>query len=705
GAPRTAELAAVPGVASVESATFIFAGLERPDGSDIDMIMFAGSLGPLGHVVSGRLADPNKPDEMLVSAFFLAANHAAIGDVFEMYAFTAAQAAQYGFNSPDPPAFLERATIVGAYESPSNFDDPRSIALVPAAAIAGRDVGVSATLMSVRTRPGVDFAELRMQLDALASNGPLDLEPVETISTATRTAVDAQARGLWILTLAVGIAAVVALGQLITRQSRVDDAERPRLVALGLRDGQLAIEAVSRAAIPVLGGVVLGGLLAPLVSGLFPTGLAGRIEPHAGFRAEVGTLIVCGAILTLALLVWSALALAVRPSTSVGRASVGAVDALAKRCWSATAATGLRLAFTRRSRDSGSVRAAVLGLTAIIAGLVGSLTFSASLDRLVGEPARYGQAFDALLGNGGSGETTLSDDERHLLEDEDIGAATLYGSTQLRVGSSTLRVVGFDALKGALLPTIVSGRLPAADDEIALGRLTARSLRVHVGSLVAVESTGVSRNLRITGLAVIPSIGAANGVGHDGVVTASGLAELDPSAGLTTALAQVRAGAPPGTKERLAEQYGLPIGAGETPAELANVARVRSVPLLLAAVLAGLALLTLAHLLLASIRNRRRDLAILSALGADRRWLARALHWQATSFVLLPALLGLPIGLVAGRLAFRVFADDMGVVDDAVAPFVVATLLLVALVVLANAVAPMARRGRRPLPAHMLRTE
>jgi ABC-type lipoprotein release transport system permease subunit len=157
--------------------------------------------------------------------------------------------------------------------------------------------------------------------------------------------------------------------------------------------------------------------------------------------------------------------------------------------------------------------------------------------------------------------------------------------------------------------------------------------------------------------------------------------------------------------ERLSEQYGLPIRPPSIPTEIANVTRVRSVPLVLAAVLAGLALLTLVHLLLSSIRSRRHDLAVLSAIGADRPWLARALHWQATSFILLPALLGLPIGLVIGRLVFRVFADDIGVVDDAAAPFVLLALLLLGLVVLANSVAPLARRRSRLRPAHVLRAE
>ena len=203
-----------------------------------------------------------------------------------------------------------------------------------------------------------------------------------------------------------GAASVVALGQLITRQSRVDGAERSRLVALGFRDWQIDVEALFRAALPIVGGVAAGALLAPLASGLFPTGVAGRVEPRPGLRGP------------RSVLSWRAGRCSPSPSwcgrrrRSIGiagravtvRDSTGAVDALARRCASATAATGLRLAFRRPSRDWARVRAAVLGLMALIAGLAGSMTFSASLDRLVREPVRYGQDFDVLLGSAGSGE-------------------------------------------------------------------------------------------------------------------------------------------------------------------------------------------------------------------------------------------------------------------------------------------------------------
>lgn len=47
------------------------------------------------------------------------------------------------------------------------------------------------------------------------------------------------------------------------------------------------------------------------------------------------------------------------------------------------------------------------------------------------------------------------------------------------------------------------------------------------------------------------------------------------------------------------------------------MARIRSIPFLLAGLVALLAVLTVVHVMLTSVRNRRRDVAVLRALGAD----------------------------------------------------------------------------------------
>ena len=142
------------------------------------------------------------------------------------------------------------------------------------------------------------------------------------------------------------------------------------------------------------------------------------------------------------------------------------------------------------------------------------------------------------------------------------------------------------------------------------------------------------------------------------------------------------------------------------PTAIANVSRIRTVPFVLAGVLAALALLTVSHVMVTSIRTRRRDLAILRSLGADGGWITRAVHWQATVLTIVPVVLGLPIGIVVGRLVFLAFADSMGAVDDAAIPFAVVAIGAVAVVFLANAIAVVtSRAARRSAPAVLLQGE
>jgi ABC-type antimicrobial peptide transport system permease subunit len=126
----------------------------------------------------------------------------------------------------------------------------------------------------------------------------------------------------------------------------------------------------------------------------------------------------------------------------------------------------------------------------------------------------------------------------------------------------------------------------------------------------------------------------------------------------------------------------------------------------LAAFLGALALLTVAHVMLTSVQSRRKDIAILRSIGADRGWIARAVYWQATTFTLLPVALGIPLGLIIGRSVFGSFADSIGALNDPSIPVLLLTLVALGLVVLAIVVAAVpAYRANRLAPARLLQTE
>jgi predicted lysophospholipase L1 biosynthesis ABC-type transport system permease subunit len=107
-----------------------------------------------------------------------------------------------------------------------------------------------------------------------------------------------------------------------------------------------------------------------------------------------------------------------------------------------------------------------------------------------------------------------------------------------------------------------------------------------------------------------------------------------------------------------------------------------------------------------SIRRRRRDLAILKALGFVRRQVWATVAWQASCVAVISLLVGVPVGIAAGRWAWNAFANSVGVVPEPAIPLVAALLVIPITLIAANAVAALpARAAGHVGPASVLRTE
>lgn len=122
--------------------------------------------------------------------------------------------------------------------------------------------------------------------------------------------------------------------------------------------------------------------------------------------------------------------------------------------------------------------------------------------------------------------------------------------------------------------------------------------------------------------------------------------------------------------------------------------------------LALLAVGTLVHVLVTGVRRRRRDLAMLKALGLVRRQVLGVVEWQAVALAATALLFGVPLGILAGRLSWAVFAASAGVSPAASVPvpLVLATIpVTVALAVLIAAWP--GRAAARVRPAVTLRAE
>jgi predicted lysophospholipase L1 biosynthesis ABC-type transport system permease subunit len=97
---------------------------------------------------------------------------------------------------------------------------------------------------------------------------------------------------------------------------------------------------------------------------------------------------------------------------------------------------------------------------------------------------------------------------------------------------------------------------------------------------------------------------------------------------------------------------------------------------------------------------------VLRALGFLPRQVRRAIAWQSTTFVSFALLVGLPVGIAAGRLLWDVFATEIGTRPEPVTPVPPMLLIVAAAVLLANLVAsvPAVLASHTP-PALAFRTE
>jgi ABC-type lipoprotein release transport system permease subunit len=518
-----------------------------------------------------------------------------------------------------------------------------------------------------------------------------------------RRAVDNQARGLWILTALGGLVTIAALGQLLVRHVRLTATETSVLSSLGTTRAQVAAETSARAGVIAAAAVALATVLAMSASGIFPFGFVRRVEPDPGLYGDALVLAVGAFVLALGMVGWVVVMIRFRRTAAPSHRPAG-VDAVAARCPTSAMAIGVRFAFT--SRDTRALVSRFGGVALMAAGLVGTLVYAVSLQRLVVEPARYGVNYDAQIDDGSE---QIPPDQLAVLEtDPAIADVNYYRSSTTRVdGGATLPVAGVERVRGLLDPPLLAGRLPEGPEEIAVGRVSADRLDVSIGDVLTLSGPAGSANYEVTGLIVPPLIRGNDLVGEGGLVTSAGYRRLDPDTGPQTAVFRLRPEPPPDAVERLTAVFGPP--GDETanrPPAIRNEARITYVPFVLAVLLAALSVLLVVSGAYTAVRHRNHEVAVLRSLGAERRWLVRVVNWLAVASTLIPAVIGVPLGFIAGRLVFRSYADGLGAVNRAATPFAIVTVGLGVLVLLGALAATTAgRSARRIVPARLLHVE
>ena len=256
-------------------------------------------------------------------------------------------------------------------------------------------------------------------------------------------------------------------------------------------------------------------------------------------------------------------------------------------------------------------------------------------------------------------------------------------------------------------PTLGAGRAPETADEIVLGARTCRRLGVGIGDTVRVEIGKTEHDFRVVGQGVFPEFGDAGQLGTGAYMTFDGVHRLLPTALRNTYLVRYADRSAVGRERRLVASAVVPYPTRQDarPQDLVDLARGDGLLGFLSVALALLALAVLVHALVSATRDARRDFAVLRALGLLRPQVWWTVGWQVASIVGCALLIGVPLGLAVGQLAWERFATSLGIASDAVVP--VGSLALAvsgAVVIAALAAFAPALLAARSRPAVVLRS-
>jgi putative ABC transport system permease protein len=696
-------------------------------------------------VVRGRMSRPERIDEIVMSSGAAARYGLHVGSTLPVAFFTTAQVNAPSFTGypPNKPYLIVPFKLVGIIETQAQVVESDDEALgnqlaVVTPALTKRIEGCCAyysyELLNVkggRTRQAAVVSAVTKVVPNLGPvSGTTTWAPF--VAKAERT-IRPEAIAIGLFGAIAALAALAINGQVIGRLVRRNYDESAVVRALGAGPGMVMADGL----LGIVGAVIVGSMLSVAVavalSPLAPFGPVRPVYPHAGVSFD-GTVLGLGFGLLLALLTGTAAIAATRvaPHRLATRARRSAQSRVAAPALlPLSTVLGLRSAMGSGSGRAGApVRSALLGVTVAVVVIVTSLTFGASLNALVSRPSLYGWNWDYALLSGFSGAQDLPAAQTSALLNHDPAVAHWTG-VYFESAQVDRRAVPVLAMSpgGSVGPSVLSGHGLTAPSQILLGPATLAALHAHVGGTVAVAVDGTHRILRVVGVATLPTIGASGQpvmtMGSGAVMATSLFSATDrnpqgtPVPGPMAAFITVRRGVSRASAlrslnhiaavlNRPSDPDGPTIGVvgALRPAEIASYSTTSTTPDLLAAVLGAGAVGALGLTLVTSVRGRRREFAVLKALGFTQRQLAASVAWQSSAAAVIGVLVGAPIGVALGRLLWTLFARSISAVPH---PFVpVPSLLLagVGAIIFANLVALVPGRiAARSRTSALLRAE
>jgi FtsX-like permease family len=592
-----------------------------------------------------------------------------------------------------------------------------------------------------------DYVKLATSIFGSGSSQLLQLLEVyntSAIEAEAQRAIYPEAIALGVFGLIAGLAALIIGAQAVSRQLRAASDDAVVLRALGAGPAAASADGV----LGVLAGVVAGALLAVAVAlALSPFSLFGPVrqaETGRGIYVDA-TVLGLGALALILVLGGVAVVISYRqaPHRAAARPQPASSGSALVRAGlgaglGASGVAGLRFALEPgRGRTAVPVRSVLAGAALAVTVVAATLTFGASLSYLIARPALYGWDFSyALYSTDGWGPFPAARVNPILHRDKLIAASTGVYFLTVQIDGQTVPAI-LSPVRPAVGPQILSGGGLHDASDVVLGPATLAALHKKVGDKVTVRLGPVIHGdtLTVSGTAALPALGDTLGIHPSlstgailpvGVVSQAALDEAGTESGPNAILVRLRPGVSQAaglrSLQQIADTYNKIVHSPQTvahagtsalelvanvlpvqrPAEIVNYRSMGTMPVILAGGVATGAVAGLGLALVASVRRRRRDLALLKTLGFTRRQLATTVAWQSTVVAIVGLAVGIPLGIAVGRWLWIAFAHELSAVPDPVVPAASVALAAVAALVLANLVAALPGRSAARTPAALL---
>jgi hypothetical protein len=712
-------------------------------------------------VVQGRMANPERPKEMVMDATAARLLDVHVGQVVTLGLYTDAQTNLPDFGTPSVhPVLRVPVKVVGIAVANNgvvedDIDRGYGTAVVTPAFLR-RAIGVSPTagapvLYALQLdHGGRNVTAVEQEITGHLPRGVThEFHVTSRVVAEVELAVKPEAIALGGFgAIAAAVALVLGI-QAISRQLRVGGGERQVLRALGASPATTAADGLVAILFAVLVGSLVAVGLAAGLSPLFPLGPVRPVYPNHGFSLDWTVLGLGFAVLVVGL---GAAAIALAYRTMPNRAAgAGAETTRSSRVVRGAEATGLSVSGvlglhfalgTGRGGRTVPVRSALIGTVLAVVIVVAAFTFASGLSTLVSSPPLYGWNWNYALN---PSNDVPPQSLKLLSHDSDVAAWSGFDYNDFQVDGQTVPVL-FGSPHAEATPPILSGHGLNANNQIVMGAATLAVLHKHVGDTVLL-SYGAAANapvylpptpLVIVGTATFPAVGYASSVADHtsmgtGALFSEGIfpptfqkAVNSPDSNLNgPELVFVRlrngvsAGAGRVNLEHIAQAADKvfaadPDAEGDTvavigvqrPAQIVNYRSIGSTPIILAVGIAAGAIVALGITLIASVRHRRRDLAVLKVLGFTPRQLSAVVAWQSTVAAFVGVIVGVPCGIILGRQLWTAFARGINAVPDASVPVVPVILVGIGALLFANGIAAIpGRLAARTPTALVLRAE